>query len=125
MIFQLPPEAAKAPGYRRGRNITSIVSYTRNFIDIPEGKFNTDLISFRFNWSFTPKRYLQSLIQYNSTTSQVGANVRLALLNTSSTGFFLVYNTRVATVDFIDPHEVERRTMSRALFFKFNYLFDF
>jgi len=53
------------------------------------------------------------------------ADSRPAILSTASTGFFLVYNTRVATVDFFDPHEVERCTVSRALLFKFNYLFDF
>jgi len=112
-------------GYRRGQNLTWIGAYTRNFIRLPRGDFNTDLASVRFNWSFTPKRYLQSLTQFNSRTNQVGANIRLAILSTASTGFFLVYNTRVATVDFFDPHEVERRTLSRALLFKFNYLFDF
>jgi hypothetical protein len=112
-------------GYRRGQNLTWTGGYIRNYIDVPEGAFTTDLIGFRFNWSFTPKSYIQSFTQYNSRTSQVGSNVRLALLSTSSTGFFLVYNTRVATVDFFDPHAVERRTMSRALFFKFNYLLDF
>ncbi len=112
-------------GVRKGRNITWTGSYLRNFIRLPEGSFTTDLVGFRFNWSFTPKSYIQSFTQYNSVTGQVGSNVRLALLSTSSTGFFLVYNTRVATVDYFDPHEAERRTVSRALFFKFNYLFDF
>jgi len=112
-------------GYRRGRNITLTPSWTRNIIDVPEGAFHTDLVTLRFNWSFTPKSYVQSLTQYNNTTNQVGANIRLAFLTTSSTGLFVVYNTRLATTDFLDPHEIQRRTQSRALFFKFNYLFDF
>ena len=112
-------------GYRRGQNITWTGGYIRNFIRLPEGDFNTDLASLRFNWSFTPKSYLQSFTQYNSRTRQVGANVRFALLSTSSTGFFVVYNTRVATYDYLDPHGAERQTVSRALFLKFNYMFDF
>ncbi len=112
-------------GIRKGQNITWTGSYIRNFITLPEGNFNTDLAGLRFNWSFTPKSYLQAFTQYNSRANVVGANVRLAVLSTSSTGFFLVYNTRAATVDFFDPHQVEHRVMSRALFFKFNYLFDF
>jgi hypothetical protein len=112
-------------GFRRSQNITWTGSYIRNFIALPEGDFTTDLVGLRFNWSFTPKSYIQAFTQYNSRTHQVGSNVRLALLSTSSTGFFLVYNTRVSTVDYFDPHAEERRTMSRALFFKFNYLFDF
>jgi len=112
-------------GYRRGRNLTWSGGYLRNYIRVPEGNFITDLVAFRFNWSFTPKSYLQTFTQYNSRTNQVGSNIRLAILSTSSTGFFLVYNTRVATVDYFDPHERERLTLSRALFFKFSYLFDF
>ena len=113
-------------GYRiGGYRYTLAASYIRNFIHLPEGNFDTDLLGYRFNWSFTPKSYFQSFIQYNSRTQDVGINVRLGLLSTSSTGLFIVYNSRVATVDFLDPHEVERRTLSRALFVKFNYLFDF
>lgn len=112
-------------GYRRGRNVTLSGGFIRNFIDLPEGNFKVDLASFRFNWSFTPKSYLQSLIQYNSQDRQVGANIRLAVLSTSSTGFFFVYNSRSLTQDYLDPHEIRRRTLSRVVYFKFNYLFDF
>jgi len=112
-------------GYRYGQNISWTVNYIRNFIALPEGDFTTDLIGLRFNWSFTPKSYLQAFAQYNSQTGQVGTNIRLALLSTSSTGFFVVYNTRVATEDYLDPHGDQRRTVSRVLMVKFNYLFDF
>ena len=114
-----------AGGYRYGQNISWRANYIRNFIALPEGDFTTDLVGLRFNWSFTPKSYLQIFSQYNSQTGQVGTNIRLALLSTSSTGFFVVYNTRVATEDFLDPHGDQRRTMSRVLMVKFNYLFDF
>ncbi len=112
-------------GYRIGYRYTFTGSYIRNFIHLPEGEFNTDLVGYRFNWSLTPKSYFQSFIQYNSRTHQIGINARLGLLSTSSTGLYIVYNSRVATLDYTDPHEVERRTLSRALFVKFNYLFDF
>ena len=112
-------------GIRKGQNLTWSGGYARNFIDLPAGDFTTDLIGFRFNWSFTPKRYLQTFTQYNSRTGQVGTNIRFALLSTSSNGLFVVYNTRAATVDYLDPNNHERTTLSRALFVKFNYLFDF
>jgi hypothetical protein len=112
-------------GYRRGSNLTWIGSWVRNFIRLPVGDFNTDLIGLRFNWSFTPKSFLQTLSQYNSQTGQIGHNIRLGLLSTSSTGLFVVFNTANATRDYLDPHQVERRTLSRALFVKFNYLLDY
>ena len=58
-------------------------------------------------------------------TNQIGHNIRLGLLSTSSTGFFVVYNTATTTRGFLDPHDIERRTLSRALFVKFSYLLDY
>ena len=112
-------------GYRRGKNLTWTGTWVRNFIDLSVGDFTTDLVGLRFNWSFTPKSFLQTFSQYNNITQQIGHNIRLGLLSTSSTGFFLVYNTTGFTRDFLDPHDVQRRTLSRALFFKFNYLLDY
>ena len=112
-------------GVRRGKNLTWTGSWVRNFIDLPAGKFNTDLLGLRFNWSFTPKSFLQTFSQYNTVTNQIGHNIRLGLLSTSSTGFFVVYNTATTTRGFLDPHDIERRTLSRALFVKFSYLLDY
>jgi hypothetical protein len=112
-------------GYRRGGNLSWIGSWVRNFVKLPVGDFNTDLVGLRFNWSFTPKSFLQTLSQYNSQTHQIGHNIRLGLLSTSSTGLFVVFNTANSTLDYFDPHQVQRRTLSRALFVKFNYLLDY
>jgi hypothetical protein len=90
-------------------------TYAHNSIDLPAGNFTTDLAGFRFNWSFTPKSYLQTFIQYNSTTHQVATNVRFALLSTSSNGLYVVYNTNAITVDYTDPHEADRTILGRAL----------
>ncbi len=112
-------------GYRHGRNLTWTGTFVRNFVRLPVGDFNTDLVGLRFNWSFTPKSFIQTFSQYNSTTNQIGHNIRLALLSTSSTGLFVVYNTATSTTDFRDPHDIERRTLSRALFIKFSHLLDY
>lgn len=113
-------------GYRIGYDYTFTGSYVHNWIRLPEGNFNTDLVGWRFNWALSPKSYFQSFIQYNSRTDQVGVNLRLGLLSTSSTGLFIVYNSRILAIDYSDPHEhVDRRTLSRAFFVKYNYLFDF
>ena len=113
-------------GYRIGYDFTFTGSYVHNWIRLPEGNFNTDLVGWRFNWALSSKSYFQSFIQYNSRTNQVGLNLRLGLLSTSSTGLYVVYNSRVATIDYTDPHEqIDRRTLNRAFFVKYNYLFDF
>ncbi len=112
-------------GYRKGKNLTWTGSWVRNFIDLPVADFNTDLVGLRFNWALTPKSFFQTFSQYNSRTEQIGHNIRLGLLSTSSTGLFIVFNTASLTTDYLDPHEVQRRTLSRALFVKFNYLLDY
>ncbi|PYS18660.1 MAG: hypothetical protein DMG11_32850, partial [Acidobacteria bacterium] len=63
--------------------------------------------------------------QYNSRINQVGTNVRFALLSTSSNGLFVVYNTRDVTMDYVDPYNQQRTTLTRALLVKYTYLFDF
>ncbi len=95
------------------------------------GDFTTHLAILQFNYSFTPKSYIQSLIQYNSAINQIGTNIRFALLRTSNTGLFVVYTSRFDTTGF-DPHEnpilsprALRNTLDRALIAKFTYLFDF
>jgi len=112
-------------GVRRGPNLTWTGTYTRNFVDLPAGDFNTDLVGLRFNWSFSSSSYFQTFSQYNSVARQIGHNVRLAVLSRSATGLFVVFNTAHATYEFNDPHGVDRRTQSRALIVKFTHLLDF
>ena len=72
--------------------------YIRNDVELPVGDFTTDLAILQFTYSFTPKSYLQSLIQYNSASHQVGVNIRLAMIRIANTGLFVVYNSRFDTL---------------------------
>ena len=112
-------------GFRPIAKLSWIGSYEKNRIKLPYGDFDTDLVGLRFNWSFTPKSYLQAFSQYNSVSRQIGHNIRFALLSTSSTGLFVVYNTAQSSYIFNDPHGVDRRQISQALIIKFNHLLDF
>jgi hypothetical protein len=112
-------------GVRKGPNLTWTGTYSRNFVRLPGGDFNTDLVGLRWNWSFTPRSYLQTFSQYNSVARQLGHNIRLAFLSSSNTGLFVVFNTTHASYEFNDPHGMDRRTQSRALIIKFNHLLDF
>jgi hypothetical protein len=118
-------------GLRSGHRYLLSARYTRNDVDLPVGDFVTNLAILQFTYSFTPKSYLQSLIQYNSTNHQFGVNLRLALIRLANTGLFVVYNSRFDTLG-QDAHEADgfpagtyRRTLNRALLAKYTYLFDF
>ena len=112
-------------GVRKGQNLTWMLTWARNMIDLPVGEFHTDLASLRFNWSITPKSYFQTLSQYSNRTNQMSHNIRLGLLSTSSTGLYVVYNTGMLMRDYLDPHDRERRLETQAFFVKFNYLLDY
>lgn len=119
-------------GIRSGSNFLISSRYVLNNVSLPQGDFATHLGAIQFNYSFTPKSYLQALVQYNNSVDEIGANIRLAVLRTGNTGFFIVYNSRFDTTG-LDPHEADallrmrapRRTLDRALIAKFTYLFDF
>ena len=118
-------------GIRSGAKFLLSTRYIRNNVTLPAGDFTTHLAVLQLNYSFTAKSYIQSLLQYNSAFHQIGANIRFALLRTSSTGLFVVYNSHFDTTGF-DLHEDSlsgsralRRTQDRALIAKFTYLFDF
>jgi hypothetical protein len=118
-------------GMRSGYRYLLSARYIRNNVELPVGDFATDLAILQFTYSFTPKSYLQSLIQYNSTTRQVGVNIRYALIRMANTGLFIVYNSRFDTLGY-EPNDPGgllpppyRRTMARALLAKYTYMFDF
>ena len=98
-------------------------------VDLPVGEFTTDLIPVRVNYSFSPLRRLEALIQYNSQTASVSSNIRLVLLDRSGTGLFLVYNDlrNTANFDRFDPDTgiPVPTVMGRSLIVKYTRLFDF
>ncbi len=90
---------------------------TRSCLD---GTFTTDLVPVKASYAFTTLASLQALVQYNSQTSQFSSNIRLALLNRSGTGLFVVYNDRRDTTEFT-PIE----TLGRSFIVKYTRLLDF
>jgi hypothetical protein len=75
---------------RRGALFTTSVGWTRQIIDLPYGNFTSDLVPLKVSYSFTTLASIQVLVQYNSQSTLVSSNVRLAVLNRSGTGLFLV-----------------------------------
>lgn len=114
---------------RVGARFQASVGFNRNSVDLPGGDFVTDLVPIRVNYSFTPLRRLEALIQYNSQTASVSSNIRLVLLDRSGTGLFLVYNDLRNTTRFerFDPATdmVVPTVMGRSFIVKYTRLFDF
>lgn len=87
-------------GFRFGARLISEVGWDHSDIDLPGGSFTTDLVPIKVSYSFTSLANLQALIQYNKQRSTISSNIRLALLDRSNTGLFLVYNDRRDTSSF-------------------------
>ena len=77
---------------RSGAALSTSLSLDYNDVDLPEGNFETTLVGVTLGYFFTPRIYLQSLIQYSDQIDRLSANVRFGWLNTAGTGLFIVYN---------------------------------
>jgi len=114
---------------RVGAKVQASVSWQRDDVKLPYGDFTTDLIPFRFNYSFTPLMNIQALIQYNSQAGDMSSNIRFAMLNRSGTGLFLVYNDQRNTANFtridLDTGLIILDLIGRSFVVKYAYLFDF
>ena len=74
----------------------------------------------KISYAFTSLANLQGLIQYNRQASTISSNIRLALLNRSGTGLFVVYNDRRDTSDF-----TSEELLGRSFIVKYTRLVDF
>ncbi len=86
---------------RSGAAFSTSVSLDYNNVDLPEGDFETTLVGVNLGYFFTPRIYIQSLLQYSDQIDRLSANVRFGWLNTAGTGLFIVYN-EIQGIDQLD-----------------------
>ena len=87
---------------RFGDKLIGEANFNFNRLNLPNG--NTDVIisGTRLAYSFTPRMFLQSLIQYNNVSRIASVNARFGWLNNANTGLFIVLNI-IKDDDLIDP----------------------
>ncbi|MGE3705502.1 MAG: DUF5916 domain-containing protein [Vicinamibacterales bacterium] len=100
-------------------NVTSKFSleptYTLNSVDLEEGSFTSHLLGSRINYTTSPMMFTSALVQFNSDTKTVSANVRLRWQYEPGSEFFIVYNEQRDTSLSGFPG-----MQNRALIFKIN-----
>jgi hypothetical protein len=101
-------------GVRAGDKFSSEFSLSHNDIRLSYGDFTTDVFGARLSYSFTPRIYIQSLIQYNSVADLWAFNARFGWLQRANTGLFLVYN----------ENRSEMAIRGRSFTVKYSYMFD-
>jgi hypothetical protein len=105
---------------RKGATLAAQLKVSHNDVTLAEGAFQTTLIGLRVAYAFTPRIYLQSLIQYNSQAASWSGNIRFGWLNTAGTGLFVVYNDARQSEDLLGPLSPQ----SRAFIVKFTRQFN-
>jgi hypothetical protein len=106
--------------FRLTARITTSLGWTRQEATLPYGAFVTHLIPFKALIAFTNLASLSALVQYNGQTGQYSSNIRLALLDRSGTGLFVVYNDRRDVLE-----STSYDTVGRSFIVKYTRLFDF
>ena len=93
-----------------------------NWIDLPYGAFTTQLYRTRITYTFTPRMFVSSLLQYNSSNDTASANVRFRWEYSPGSELFVVYTEDQ------DAHAPGRRfpeLLNRAIVVKVNRLLRF
>ena len=104
--------------FRRGDTFNGSIRWSRNDISLPGGSFVTNLTSTNVTYNFSPRLFVQGLVQYNDTANLWSANLRLGLLQQANTGLFIVYN------DTRGLHNTIPSGAGRSLILKYSQLFD-
>jgi len=94
------------------------LDWDRNNIDLPGGDFVTNLGRLRISYSFTPRMFVQSLIQFNDRDDLWSMNFRFGWLQVANTGLFVVYN------DTRGLEDLRQSISDRSLMVKWSWLFD-
>jgi hypothetical protein len=101
-----------------GSQLSVEPAYVFNWVDLAEGSFASQLIGSRVTYTMTPLMFTSALLQYNSSSHGVSANVRLRWEYRPGSELFVVYNE--------DRDTLARRfpaLANRALIVKINRLF--
>jgi hypothetical protein len=110
--------ASSTVKFRVDETFNTELTWSKNYYDLPFGSFNTDILRARLSYSFTPRLFVQSLLQYNDLDDVWSTNLRLGWLQSANTGLFVVYNENRDTFD------ETLGLRDRSFIVKFSRLFD-
>ena len=78
--------------YRLGDRFNSSLIFSHNDISLPSGDLTALVGGLRLSYSFTPRMFVQSLIQHNNVSNITSVNARFGWLRNANTGLFVVFN---------------------------------
>jgi hypothetical protein len=113
-------EARIETTWRKNRHLSTALSFEQNWLRLKQGDFNTSLVMYRLDYSFTPFITLANFVQYDTESRDIGLQSRLRWILTPGNEFFVVLNHSWQENQF-DRFEAAQ-TRFRV---KFNYTFRF
>ena len=75
-----------------GSRLSLEPTYSVNWVDLREGSFSTHLAGSRVTYTMTPQMFASALVQFNSASHALTANVRLRWEYQPGSELFVVYN---------------------------------
>lgn len=103
--------------YRIGDKFNSSLTMSHSDIQLDTGNLTALVGGLRLAYSFTPRIFLQSLIQRNNVSNITSVNARFGWLQNANTGLFVVFNV-VKDDDLIDALDNQTFTI------KYTHRFD-
>ncbi|MEW2922121.1 DUF5916 domain-containing protein [Muricauda sp. ANG21] len=103
--------------YRIGDRFNSSLTMSHSDIQLATGNLTALVGGLRLAYSFTPRIFLQSLIQRNNVSNITSVNARFGWLQNANTGLFVVFNV-VKDDDLIDAIDNQTFTI------KYTHRFD-
>ncbi|NNK70219.1 MAG: carbohydrate binding family 9 domain-containing protein [Flavobacteriaceae bacterium] len=78
--------------FRLGDKFNSEYGLSHNQLNLPNGDVTAVINRIRLAYSFTPRMFIQGLIQHNNISNIFSVNARFAWLQNANTGLFVVVN---------------------------------
>ncbi len=105
---------------RLGETFNTELTWERNDVDLSGGSVVTNLARARVSYSFSPRVFVQSLVQYNDRANSWSTNFRFGWLQQANTGVFVVYTDS----QLIDDAGFVPRRADRSFIVKVSRMFD-
>ena len=77
---------------RIGDKFNTEYTISHNVLDLPNGDVTAVVNRLRVGYAFTPRMFLQGLIQHNNISDVFSVNARFSWLQNANTGLFVVVN---------------------------------
>jgi hypothetical protein len=105
---------------RPGRHFRAETSWGLRDVELPEGNFETNIYSQRFEFSFTADMGASLFAQYNDADDEISVNARFQWRYRPGSDLFIVFNENWDAPGFND-----RTTRDRRITLKLTHLFQF